>query len=218
MSRVALDLALQSLNNELLKMCDEVKKQIRLSIESLGKADINLAKEVIKNDDIVDDFNKDIEDKCVKFIATEQPLAKDLREIFTVIKVVTDLERMADYAVDIAKITVHLDGQDYMEKLIQIPELAEKVLNIIGLAIDAYVKGDSKRAYEICKMDDDIDHLYRKILEELFNVMVEDTSIAVQAGRIMFVAKNLERIGDHVTNICEWAIYLVEGEYVDLNE
>lgn len=218
MSRVAFDLALQNLNDELLKMCDEVKNQIRLSIKSLMNKDVALAKEIIKNDDVVDDFNKDIEDKCVKFIATEQPLAKDLREIFTVIKVVTDLERMADYAVDIAKITIHLEGQDYIKKLIQIPELAEKVLNVIGLAIEAYVKGDSKKAYEICKMDDDIDHLYKQILEELFNIMVEDPSAAVQAGRFSFVAKNLERIGDHVTNICEWAIYLVEGKYVDLNE
>ena len=94
----------------------------------------------------------------------------------------------------------------------------KKVLNIISLAIDAYVKGDSKKAYEICKMDDEIDSLYKEILEELFNIMVEDNSLATQAGRFMFVAKNLERIGDHVTNICEWTIYLVDGTYVDLNE
>ncbi len=218
MPRASLDLALKNLNNDLLRMCDEVKNQIRLSIKSLVNKDVDLARQVIKDDDIVDNLNKEIEDRCVKFIATEQPLAKDLREIFTAIKVVTDLERMADYAVDIAKITIHLKDDEYVKKITQIPELAEKVLNVIGLAIDAYVNGDSKRAYEICKMDDDIDHLYKQILEELFNIMVEDTSIAVQAGRFMFVAKNLERIGDHVTNICEWAIYLVEGKYVDLNE
>lgn len=218
MSRVAFDLALQNLNDELLQMCEEVKNQIRLSIKSLVNKDVELAKQVIKDDDIVDNLNKDIEDRCVKFIATEQPLAKDLREIFTAIKVVTDLERMADYAVDIAKITIHLRDEEYIKKLIQIPELAEKVLNVIGLAIDAYIKGDSKRAYEICKMDDEIDHLYKEILEELFNIMVEDNSTAAQTGRFMFVAKNLERIGDHVTNICEWTIYSVEGKYVDLNE
>ncbi len=218
MSRVAFDLALQNLNDELLQMCEEVKKQIRLSIKSLVNKDVELAKQVVKDDDIVDNLNKDIEDRCVKFIATEQPLAKDLREIFTAIKVVTDLERMADYAVDIAKITIYLQDEEYIKKLIQIPELAEKVLNVIGLAIEAYIKGDSKKAYEICKMDDEIDHLYKEILEELFNIMVEDNSIAAQTGRFMFVAKNLERIGDHVTNICEWTIYSVEGKYVDLNE
>ncbi len=218
MSRVLFDLALKNLNNDLLRMCEEVKKQIRLSIKSLVNKDIELAKQVIKDDDIIDNFNKEIEDRCVRVIATEQPLAKDLREIFTAIKVVTDLERMADYAVDIAKITIHLKDDEYIKELIQIPELAEKVLNIISLAIDAYVKGDSKKAYEICKMDDEIDSLYKEILEELFNIMVEDNSLATQAGRFMFVAKNLERIGDHVTNICEWAIYLVDGTYVDLNE
>lgn len=218
MSRVLFDLALKNLNNDLLRMCEEVKKQIRLSIKSLVNKDIGLAKQVIKDDDIIDNFNKEIEDRCVRVIATEQPLAKDLREIFTAIKVVTDLERMADYAVDIAKITIHLKDDEYIKELIQIPELAEKVLNIISLAIDAYVKGDSKKAYEICKMDDEIDSLYKEILEELFNIMVEDNSLATQAGRFMFVAKNLERIGDHVTNICEWAIYLVDGTYVDLNE
>ena len=218
MSRVLFDLALKNLNNDLLRMCEEVKKQIRLSIKSLVNKDIELAKQVIKDDDIIDNFNKEIEDRCVRVIATEQPLAKDLREIFTAIKVVTDLERMADYAVDIAKITTHLKDDEYIKELIQIPELAEKVLNIISLAIDAYVKGDSKKAYEICKMDDEIDSLYKEILEELFNIMVEDNSLATQAGRFMFVAKNLERIGDHVTNICEWTIYLVDGTYVDLNE
>ncbi|MDO4535190.1 MAG: phosphate signaling complex protein PhoU [Clostridium perfringens] len=218
MSRIAFDLALQNLNDELLKMCEEVKNQIRLSIKSLVNKDVELAKQVVKGDDIVDNLNKEIEDKCVRFIATEQPLAKDLREIFTAIKVVTDLERMADYAVDIAKITIHLQDEEYVKKLIQIPELAEKVLNVIGLAIDAYIKGDSKRAYEICKMDDEIDDLYKQILEELFNMMVEDNSTAAQTGRFMFVVKNLERIGDHVTNICEWTIYSVEGKYVDLNE
>lgn len=218
MSRVLFDLALKNLNNDLLRMCEEVKKQIRLSIKSLVNKDIELAKQVIKDDDIIDNLNKEIEDRCVRVIATEQPLAKDLREIFTAIKVVTDLERMADYAVDIAKITIYLKGDEYIKELIQIPELAEKVLNIISLAIDAYVKGDSKKAYEICKMDDEIDSLYKEILEELFNIMVEDNSLATQAGRFMFVAKNLERIGDHVTNICEWTIYLVDGTYVDLNE
>ena len=218
MSRVLFDLALKNLNNDLLRMCEEVKKQIRLSIKSLVNKDIELAKQVIKDDDIIDNLNKEIEDRCVRVIATEQPLAKDLREIFTAIKVVTDLERMADYAVDIAKITIHLKGDEYIKELIQIPELAEKVLNIISLAIDAYVKGDSKKAYEICKLADEIDSLYKEILEELFNIMVEDNSLATQAGRFMFVAKNLERIGDHVTNICEWTIYLVDGTYVDLNE
>ena len=218
MSRVAFDLALQNLNDELLQMCEEVKNQIRLSIKSLVNKDVELAKQVVKDDDIVDNLNKDIEDRCVRFIATEQPLAKDLREIFTAIKVVTDLERMADYAVDIAKITIHLRDEEYVTKLIQIPELAEKVLNVIGLAIDAYIKGDSKRAYEVCKMDDEIDDLYKEILDELFNIMVDDNSTAAQTGRFMFVAKNLERIGDHVTNICEWTIYSVEGKYVDLNE
>lgn len=218
MPRASFDLALKNLNNDLLKMCEEVKNQIRLSIKSLVNKDVELAKQVIKDDDIIDNLNKEIEDRCVRVIATEQPLAKDLREIFTAIKVVTDLERMADYAVDIAKITIHLKDDEYVKSLIQIPELAEKVLNVISLAIDAYVKGDSKRAYEVCKMDDDIDDLYKEILEELFNMMIEDNSVATQAGRFMFVAKNLERIGDHVTNICEWAIYLVDGTYVDLNE
>ena len=137
MPRASFDLALKNLNNDLLKMCEEVKNQIRLSIKSLVNKDVELAKQVIKDDDIIDNLNKEIEDRCVRVIATEQPLAKDLREIFTAIKVVTDLERMADYAVDIAKITIHLKDDEYVKSLIQIPELAEKVLNVISLAIDA---------------------------------------------------------------------------------
>ena len=209
---------LQDLHNSLLRMGSVVEKQIYLSIESLVNQDADKAEEIIKNDDIVDDLQKEIEDKCIKLIAMQQPLATDLRNIFTATKIATDLERMADHAVDIAKITKRLKDEKYIKELNGIPRMADIVKEMIKEALDAYVDGDVDNAYATCKMDDEIDSIYKAIFEELLQIMSKDSSTVAQAAQFLFVCKFLERIADHATNICEWTIYLVTGEQVDLND
>ncbi|NMM65619.1 phosphate signaling complex protein PhoU [Clostridium sp. P21] len=218
MTRTGFDTALKELHNDLLRMGSIVEKQIYECIESLVKKDVELADTIIKNDDLVDNLQKEIENKCIMLIAREQPLAIDLRNIFTTTKLVTDLERMADYAVDIAKITKRLKNEKYVKELIDIPKMADIVKKMIRSALDAYVDRDVDRAYDVCKMDDDIDRLYKSVLTELITIMASSKENINQITQLLFVCKYLERIGDHVTNICEWTIYLVTGELKDLNE
>ena len=212
------DSELQYLHNDILRMGSIVEKQIHQSIESLVNQDDNLASTVIKNDDLVDNLQKEIESKCIILIAREQPLAIDLRTIFTSIKLVTDLERMADHAVDIAKIARILKNEKFIKELIDIPKMADIVQNMIKESLDAYVEGNVDKAYDVCEMDDQIDGIYRRVFNELLPMMTKDSSIVNQVTQFLFICKYLERVADHVTNICEWTIYLVTGEQKDLNE
>lgn len=218
MTRNVFDQKLQMLHNDILRMGSMVEKQIYISIDALVKQDAELADKVIIGDDPVDAMQKEIEDKCIKLIAREQPLATDLRTIFTATKIVTDLERMADYAVDIAKIVKRLKNEKYIKELIDIPKMAEIVKEMIKRSLDAYVDRDVDMAYDVCKMDDQIDAIYRSVFDEMLPMMAKDKNIINQATQFLFICKYLERVGDHVTNICEWTIYLVTGELKDLNE
>jgi phosphate transport system protein len=218
MARTSFDTNLHELHNDLLRMGSIVEKQIYKCIEALVNQDCTLAEQVIKDDDLVDDLQKEIEAKCIKLIATQQPLAHDLRNIFTTTKIVTDLERMADHAVDIAKITIRLKDEKYIKKLIDIPRMAEIVKKMIKSSLDAYVDGDVEKAYSTCKMDDEVDGIYRQVFSELLVIMMGDSNTINQATQFLFICKFLERVADHATNICEWTIYLVTGEQIDLND
>jgi phosphate transport system protein len=218
MTRTGFDLALEELHNDLLRMGSIVEKQIHQCMDALVKQDGLLAEQIIKNDDLVDKLNREIEDKCIKLTAKEQPLARDLRTIFTTTKLVTDLERMADYAVDIAKITIRLKNEKYIKDLIDIPKMAGLVNAMIKKSLDAYVAADADAAYEACKLDDEIDALYKNIFNELLTIASKDLKNVNQITQLLFVCKYLERVADHATNVCEWTIYLVTGEQKDLNE
>lgn len=195
-----------------------VEKQINDCISALVKQDSSLAEEIIKNDNLVDTMENDIEEKCVKLIARQQPLATDLRRIFATIKLVTDLERIADYAVDISRITLQLKDDRYIKPLIDIPKMGEIVQLMIKGAIDAYVDLDVKAAEEICSMDDQVDILNRQVFRDLLDIMKRDPETIPQSTQFLFISKFLERAGDHVTNVCEWIIYLVTGEHRNLND
>ena len=218
MTRTGFDKSLQKLHNDLLCMGSMVEKQLYLSMDALMKHDSKLADQVIEGDDAVDTLQKGIEDNCVKLIAKEQPLATDLRTIFTAIKIVTDLERMADHAVDIAKIVKRLKNEKYIKELIDIPRMSEIAVEMIRKSLDAYVDGNVALAYEVCKMDDQIDAINKDVFNEMLPMMANDSSIVNQATQLLFVCKYLERVADHVTNVCEGTIYLVTGESVDLND
>jgi phosphate transport system protein len=218
MTRGSFDVHLNELHNDILRMGSIVEKQIYQCIEALANQDIELADKIMENDDLVDNLEKEIEDKCIKLIATQQPLAHDLRNIFTTTKIITDLERMADHAVDIAKITKRLKGEKYIKKLVDIPKMADIVKKMIKMSLDAYVEGDVEKAYATCKMDDEIDAIYKQVFIELLEIMRNDPTTITQAAQFLFVCKFLERVADHTTNICEWTIYLVTGELIDLND
>ncbi|EEH98207.1 phosphate signaling complex protein PhoU [Clostridium tertium] len=218
MMREVMSNKIKLLNSELIEMASLVEKQIYDSMTALKDQDLDLAKKVMKNDDKVDDLQKEIEEKCVKFMATESPVARDLRSIYTTSKIVTDLERMADYAVDICKIVPRVKGVNFSNEIAPIWQIVDIIISMIKLAIEAYVKGDEKAAYEICDMDDRVDEIYQGMFEIVLKKMGKDESMINQGTQILFASKYLERIGDHVTNICEWIIFSKKGNYVDLNE
>lgn len=220
MTRGSQDTRVKIINRELLNMSSLVEKQIYESLVCLKNYDVEKAKQVIADDDKVDDIQKKIEEECIKFIATEQPLATDLRRIFTASKIVTDLERMADHAVDICKITKRIKGSITSNKEIleQLNDMDTKVRSMIKAAIEAYVNEDHDLAYKICEKDDEIDAIYKSLFTALVNAIKVDESLIEKGTQLLFVIKYLERIGDHVTNICEWTIFSKTGAYVDLNE
>lgn len=218
MTRKGFDIELNKLHNDILKMGNITERQIYDCIEALVKHNEELANNIIKNDDIVDELEWEIEERCVKLIGKEQPMAIDLRTIITSTKIATDIERMADHAVDIAKIAKRLKNELYIKELIDIPRMAEIVREMIKKSLEAFVDKDVEKAYIACKMDDEIDAIYKEIFNELLPIMNKKPETINQCTQFLFVCKFLERIGDHVTNICEWIIYAATGERKDLNE
>ena len=218
MTRNLLEKRMQLLTSELAEMGSLVEKQLYNSIEAFKNKDMVLAKKVIENDDKVDELNKKIEEQCLKFMAMESPVATDLRKIFTTSKIVTDLERMADYAVDICKIAQRVELDILGEECEPVWQMVDILRKMIKRSLEAFVTGNVKEAYEICKMDDEVDILYRGLFNDILKKMAKDETIINKGAQILFAYKYLERVGDHVTNICEWIIFSSKGDYVDLNE
>lgn len=216
-TRSAFHEQLENLQHDLLKMGVLVSEAIEKAVESLAQVNADLAREVIKGDDTADQMLIDIETRCLQLMALQQPLASDLRAIGTALKIVTDLERMADHATDIAKVTVRLSGQKLIKELVDIPLMARRVVAMTKEALEAYVARDVERAKKMIAMDDEIDRLYSAVFDELMGIMQTRPETVRQATYLLLVAMYLERVGDHATNLGEWTIYMVTGELKDMN-
>ncbi|WP_134687052.1 phosphate signaling complex protein PhoU [Brevibacillus migulae] len=210
-------LSLEQLHTDLLRMGHRVEEQIHRGVDSLAKLDMMLAKETIQLDDEIDDMLIAIEDHCVRLIALQQPIARDLRLISMAMKIVTDLERIGDHGVDIAKITLQLTGETLVKPLVDIPKMASKAIEMLHQALKAYIDQDVSLAEQLAPMDDEVDKLYSDIFEEVTSLMGTDRATNRQLSHLLMVARYLERIADHATNIGEWVIYVVTGERKDLN-
>jgi phosphate transport system protein len=191
-----------------------VEDSIDKAIVALKQHDIGLAKKIIENDDVIDGLEQEIEKECLTLIARQQPLAKDLRAIGAALKMITDMERIADHSADIAKITIKMANQNYIKPLIDIPKMAELAKDMVNKSIDAYVNLDIDIAQKVCESDDEVDDLFNKIVAELIIIMKNDFQAVEQATDLMFIAKYLERMADHATNIGEWVIFNVTGEHI----
>lgn len=218
MSRQSFHDQLNDLQRDLLKMGVFVAEAIRKSVLALAKLDMAGAREVIEGDDTVDSMLIDIEKRCLQLMALQQPMAVDLRSIGTALKIVTDLERMADHATDIAKVTIRLEGEKLIRELVDIPRMAERVEHMTREALEAYVSRDVERAKAMIIMDDEIDQTYKAIFDELMEIMQTEPHHIKQATYLLLVAMYLERVGDHATNLGEWTIYMVTGELTDMNQ
>lgn len=209
---------LDALQLDILKMGSKVEENITKAIESLAEQDMQLVESVFMIEEEVDNLEILIEEKCLRLIATQQPMAKDLRKIAAAFKIITDLERMSDYSVDIAKVTRRIGSEPLIKPLVDLPRMADLAQKMVKDSLDAYVREDQELALSLGTADDEVDALHKQVLRELLILMMENPRTIKQATHLLFVSQSLERIADHATNISESVIYLVSGKRIDLND
>ena len=209
--------SMRELEQLLIGMGEMVIRALNRSLESLKSRDLDEAKRIISDDLLINKKRWEIEEKCINLIATQQPVATDLREIIALLNIISDLERMGDHAEGIARIVIMLGTEPLVKPLIDIPRMAEKTADMIKRSLDAFVRRDAETARRICKEDDEIDNLYNQVYHKLLALMIEDPKVITRATYLIWTAHNLERIADRVTNICERIVFLVTGTMEEIN-
>ncbi|MBM4065080.1 MAG: phosphate signaling complex protein PhoU [Planctomycetes bacterium] len=217
MTREAYHKALNNLQDEVLEMADMVANAIKKSVESLQKRDMNASRVIITNDSLINKKRFAIEEKCISLIATQQPMAVDLRVLTSILSVITDLERMGDHAEGIAKISLLIGDEPLVKPLIDIPRMADIGLSMLDKCLKAFVNRDVEAARRICNEDDTVDALHDQVYRELLILMIQNPKIIHQATYLTWVSHNLERIADRVTNIAERIVFMVTGKMEEMN-
>ncbi len=216
-TRTDFDRELRMLQDELLLLGSMVEKAIAKALDAFKRRDLEASREVIKEDDVIDQKRFQLEEKCIELIATQQPLARDLRIVIAVLQIAVELERMGDYAEGIGKISLMMGEEPPLKPLIDIPRMAEKATDMLRRSLDALVNRDIIAARRVCDDDDDVDALYDQVYHELLMFMIQDPRTVQRATYLLWVAHDLERIADRATNIAERVIYLVTGKMVEIN-
>jgi len=207
---------LREIQDEVLVMGSMVGKAITSSVKALKERDLDLAHQIISDDLKVNQKRFEIEERCIQLIATQQPMASDLRIIIAILNITTEIERIGDYAMGIARIVIMIGDEPPLKPLIDIPRMTEKMTDMLQRSLDAFVKHDANTAREIATEDDDVDNLYDQVFRELLTFMAEDPRTITRATRLIWVAHNLERSADRVTNICERIVYMVTGKMQEI--
>ena len=217
MPRAIYEHKLQSLQDEVLYLGSLVETALRSSVDCLKQQDLREAERLIAGDRAINTKRFAIETDALTLVATQQPVASDLRMIAAVLEVITELERIGDYAKGIAKICLLIGDEPLIKPLIDIPRMAEQACSMIHRALDAFVRRDVELARAIPKEDDEIDALYNQVYRELLMIMMSNPRVIDQASRLLWVAHNLERAADRVINICERVVFTVTGEIRELD-
>lgn len=205
------------IRHKVLEMGALVEAIIETSMTALKTQDLDLAKQVCKEDIEIDRLEIEIEKECMMLLVLQHPLAKDLRTIASVLKIITDLERMGDNVVNIAEITLEIGKEPLIKPLVDIPRMAEITQEMIKLSLDAFVNEDADLAEKTIEMDEDVDNLYTTVINDILNIIIEKKELTKQGSKLMFIGRYLERIADHSTNICERTIYMISGELKKVN-
>jgi phosphate transport system protein len=214
--RESFDRHLHELQDDLLVMGSMVEKALERSMEALKTRNLEMAHHVIEDDVKINQKRFDIEEKCVELIATQQPMASDLRVIIAVLNIIVDLERIADHAEGNAKIAVMIGKEPPLKPLIDLPRMNQKTVDMLRRSLDAFCNRDAEAARSLCGEDDEVDNLYDQVFRELLTFMAEDSKTITRATRLIWVGHNLERSADRVTNICERVVYLVTGKMSEI--
>tara|TARA_B100001245_G_scaffold151225_1_gene113153 strand:- start:94 stop:753 length:660 start_codon:yes stop_codon:yes gene_type:complete len=203
---------LKDVEDDVVQLSSMVEKAIFKSIEALKERDINASQKVVDDDDVIDEKQQAIEDRCIDLIALEAPMAGDLRVLIAAMMVANELERMGDYAEGIAKISVSMGNLPPLKPLIDIPRMADKSVDMLRRSTQAFVNRDVEAATAVLLADDEVDDIYEQVYRELLTYMMADPSTIQRATYLLWVAHDLERVADRTTNIAERVIYLVTGE------
>ncbi len=217
MARVTFDKSLAELKNDMLGLGSMVEKAVDQSIEALKRRDLVLAQQVINADMMINMKRFEIEERATNLIATQQPMAKDLRTILAILTIIYELERIGDHAEGIGKIVLLIGDEPPIKPLIDLPRMAQKANSMLRRSLTAFMEQDIETAKQITSEDDEVDALTDQVYRELLLFMMQDPKTVTQATRLIWVSHNLERIADRVTNICERAIFMVTGKYEELN-
>lgn len=208
------DEELRQLHHKLLEMGGLVEKQIASATEALVQRDDNLARATIARDGTVNRLDVEIDDLCLRLLALHQPAARDLRLITTALKITTDMERIGDMAVNICERALELNQEPPLKPFIDIPRMVEIALGMLRECLNAFVNEDVELALKVCRDDDQIDGITHQVFRELLSYMIEDPHTISRGIRLMFVAKYIERIADHATNIAEMVVFMVRGKSI----
>ena len=208
------DEELGDLKSQILRMGALVEEQIEGSIKALVDRDADLASRMIERDKLVNTFDVDIDENCIRLLALQAPAAGDLRFVTTAMKISTELERMSDLAENICERVIELNEEPQLKPYIDIPRMANWTMQMVRESLDAFVRSDATQARKVCADDDFVDDLTHQLFRELLSFMLENPATITRAIRLTFIGKYLERIADHATNIAELVIYMVEGKIV----
>ena len=216
MPRESFERHLHQLQDEVLVLGSMVEKAIDRSMEALKKRDLEMAGQVVADDARINQKRFDIEAMCIELIVTQQPMASDLRIIVAVLNVIIDLERIADHAAGVASIALMIGDEPPLKPLVDLPRMAEKAGEMLRRSLDAFINRDAAAARQISAEDDEVDDLYDQVFRELLTFMAEDPRTITRATRLIWVAHNLERSADRITNICERVVFVVTGKMEEI--
>ena len=217
MVRADFDRHLRMLQSDLLILGSMAEKSIAKALDALRRRDLEASRQVILEDDVIDMKRFQLEDQCLELIATQQPMAGDLRSIISILHISVELERVGDYAEGISKISLMMGDEPPMKPLIDIPRMSEMALDMLRRSLDALVHRDTVAAMGVCHDDDDVDALYNQVYQELVFFMIQDPKTIQRATYLLWVAHDLERVADRATNIAERVIFLVTGKMTEIN-
>jgi phosphate transport system protein len=215
MPREDFDLRLNRLEQEVETLAGSVSKAINRAVDALKNRDLESSRRVIEEDDYIDRRRLELEETCLDLIATQQPMGRDLRTIIALMFIVSELERMGDYAEGIAKISLAMGEAPPLKPLIDIPRMADKASTMLNDSIDALITRDTVKANQVWQADDEVDALYDQVYRELLLFMIQDPSTIQRATYLLWVAHDLERIADRATNIAERVMFVVTGKLVE---
>ncbi|MBI3242067.1 MAG: phosphate signaling complex protein PhoU [Chloroflexi bacterium] len=211
------DRELSEIRDNLLRMGSLVDTAVARSITALNNRDVNLARQIVLDDTVINDLRFKVEEDCLTLIATQQPAASDLRTVVAAMNIVNDMERMGDHATGIAKTVLRMGDQPLLKPLVDIPRMSDLARDMLKRSLDAFLARNAEAARAIAAQDDDIDHLYKAIFDELLAIMAQDPGTIQRGTYLLWCAHNLERIGDRVTNIAERVIFMTTGTMKELN-